>query len=145
MVLSVLYMSWSFHSKKCYKYANQSTLTFARIFHYNIRDFEQFQRKRHLPISCYGLQEARKKGSACHLQEKTGNCSSHKGTKQTPFKTNGNTHGLWKTQSLKQPDHFYFQFQFPKGSESKNTLHSNFTKQKLIHLIKNQVRNKYNL
>lgn len=39
------------------KYANQRwlTLTFARIFYYNVRDFKQFERKGHLPVCCNGL------------------------------------------------------------------------------------------
>lgn len=42
---------------KMLKHAEQRklTLTFARIFHYNVRDFKQFERKWHLPVCCNRL------------------------------------------------------------------------------------------
>lgn len=73
----LLYTVEIFIIKKCFRSINQRwlILTSAGIFYYNVRDFKQFQRKGHLPIRCNGLEEARKKGSACHLQEKMGNCT----------------------------------------------------------------------
>lgn len=89
-LFSTFIYSWNFHN-----YTNQKwlILTSTRIFHHNVRDFEQFQRKGHLPICCYGLQEAWKKGSARHLQEKTWNCPDQRRTNRTV------PSHLWRTSS----------------------------------------------